>query len=205
MSDLVTKKPSRSRTPRKKAPVVVAEKAEDLPEEALEEALEVADEEESQEEDRISAISFLNRGPRMGTMVYLPGGSGDNIVSFGWRDTRTGDSVKLPQPLAVRVKREGGTYYRLELFFPDRRNKDTALERFDNTTFTVKTGRNPVTGKAKGHRFKALVGAGWGRDRLPELDSDLRFLKYVVHTSQMDHFEDAPTHLKGLAAPYKAS
>lgn len=153
----------------------------------------------TEEEDRVAPIQFKNSGIRMGVSVYVP----SEKVSFAWHDTRTGEQAKLPLPLAVRVKREGGENYRLEFFFPNSSENEIGVDKFDNKTFTLRLGLNEETQRVQGRRFRSLVGAGWGRDSLPQLDSDLRFLKYICHTDQINHFDEIPRKLPGLGLPLK--
>ena len=182
-------------TTRKRRTTKEEETVSDVTSEVVEEAVETVP--ASIEEDVITPIKFSARGPRLSGVVY---NGSDDEIKFSWADPR-GEVVNLPVPLAVRVSKEGGPYYKIETFFPITSAAEVPLEKMDGTTLTIRLGVNPETNKIQGRRFHGLVGVGWVRDKLDELDPELKYSKYICLTDNIDHFSDVPRSLKGLGAP----
>ena len=143
------------------------------------------------------------KGPRLGVDVY---DSKNETLEFMFVEGK--NRVTFPNPTAVRVKKEGGTYFMLEFFYHPGQGP-RALESYDRKTFILVTKVSETKGKGKkptktGTAFGQLFCVGKLRDTLEEYP-DLRFDKFVCQTEGLDDWNESALALNGLAAPVETT
>lgn len=151
-----------------------------------------------QEEAPLDIKAFRKVGPNFKIDYYEV----SDEIKVQLADTRTGRTSAFDDLISVRTEREGGSYYKIEFFFPLSRD-DISYSAFDNKEATIITGRTE-SGKLKGRRFSTLVCTGKLRGTLPG-NPDVRLMKYVCRTNNQTWVSlTPPRSLKGLAAPIES-
>lgn len=111
----------------------------------------------------------------LGTDLYISGGE----VSFGFAEGKRW--VEIMEPVAAKTIKEGGTYYRVEIYYKLGEIPFGGMSQFDNKSFVIKLGQDPETGKVLGRVFDRLKCIGRVYDKLDAYPGE-RFVKFICNT-----------------------
>jgi hypothetical protein len=126
------------------------------------------------EKSASEVIFSKKRGPNLEVKLHLA-----NEKTKFWL-LRGKERSNLELPLAVKVAKEGGLGYRLELYY-NLSSAPLSLEKFDNLDLFIQDVENSPAGQLVGVKYGPLVGVASIYGKLEEFEG-VRLQKYVCAT-----------------------